>query len=277
MKKYRGYSRIERADAVLWKPGIDPDRLRWKTIRWRMLRNAVWPWPAAVVGFGGCAIVLSESTAMSVLGIALSLFSVCFAWLIFACDRHDPQWAWTADRLVGARHGELFHQSRDFTDLPCSVAVLVGQIILTTDNLRGHQGVDWLGSCLIDRVHALAWETVSCVDKTRELREWVSAASEDAELAEQVRQAEARLAEVDQGARRVAECLRQVLELADAWTEKLRLIGERAELLNTFGGLELPTITPAVCAMEEISESVFSYVTAARDLLGGGPFAWESH
>ncbi|SDW73493.1 hypothetical protein SAMN05421504_1011370 [Amycolatopsis xylanica] len=277
MKKYHGYSRADGGDPVLWKPGVDPDRLRWHAVRWRVLKDSLWPWPASVIGVGTCAIALSESALMTALGIALLVTSACFTWLIFACDKHDLCWKWTADRLMETRRGELFHAASDFNDLPEPISFQVRQIIDYTTKLHGHQGVDWLGACVLEQVHKLAWEIVSCVDRTRELRDWVSAASADDELAEHVRRVEAGLTEIEHGAHRVADCLRQVVELADAWTEKLCLLSERADLLSALDRLELPTITSAVRAMEEIPDSVFAYVTAARDLIGGGPFAWERH
>ncbi|MFD8493908.1 hypothetical protein [Amycolatopsis sp. NPDC059657] len=263
------------AEPALWKPGVDADRLRWRAVRWRVLGDVLWPGPFVAVFVGGGAVALADAVLMVVLGWVLIAAGIAFAGVSFFWEKGERLWLRDADWLLGQRDDKLFYTVADVAGFPAAVVLAVRQIIVATDKLRHHEGAAWLGTEQLDHVHRLAWEAVSSVDETREARRVVRDARGVADLAGAVRAVEANVAARDRDIERAADCLRQVLVLADAWTEKLRAVTMRAALETWLEQLVLPSISPLVTAMEGIPEAVFAYILAARDLLDAGPFPWE--
>ncbi|MEV8609526.1 hypothetical protein AB0383_16605 [Amycolatopsis sp. NPDC051373] len=174
--------------------------------------------------------------------------------------------------------GEFFFRSRDFTDLGPDNHLLVRNLIAGVDELHRSPARAWLDPQLCAEVHQLVWQTLACLDRTRAARNVAAelTAESDTDTGALAAAAREAVAVIDHALDQVAHHLHGCLVLTRAWEAKAR----STELTTRTGRAlaELPgshLLHQLAEAAEGLPQSVFAYITAARDVTGAGTFPWE--
>lgn len=262
-------------ETMLWNPSLNRARLRRLAARASVLSMPTLGVPAGI----GIAVVLLRSggtivtgllAVLSVLVAIASVANIVVHYRCFAEDHtHGPDKPCHLDRVPG----EFFYRAKDFTDLPAPVACAAGGIIDAVGYIHANPAAAWLDHQHLSEIHQVAWNTLRCLDNTRTARRLVQDAREDAELADLVHTTRTALAAIDHGVLDVLTHLLHSVELTRAWASKLQHVSARTRLLAALD--HLASIEHTVRAAVAVPQTTFAYVTAARDVLAAGPFAWE--
>ncbi|MFD8494883.1 hypothetical protein [Amycolatopsis sp. NPDC059657] len=269
-------------DRLVWRPGLDPARIQRRALRWLILKET---FPALNIlgGVAGVAAVVYgtvcdgsgfarlQLTLGSVLTVAVFLRSG-LEYMRIRVELDDEV---RARSLRNRPHGGNFFRIGDFAGLRTDVMAEVTSLVESLHFLHSEPAARWLDATLLSDAHIAAWQVLSIVDSVKPVRLAVKQARVDQELDGLVRSVDADLGALDAGVAWVAECLRQTVALVVVWTANVDALATAARLRAELETTVVPSIDPAVHAAESVPEAVFAYVTAARDLTGTGPFAWE--
>lgn len=264
------------SELMLWRPGVDRTRLRWRA----MLSHLV-PLPATYAGLGAGVIALGAQAFPGKIGWLLIFIGllvvgagVVSVWVTYQCidfdHQHDPGKPCFVDKVPG----RYFYRRHDFNDLPPSMVYSVGKILAGVREVYASPTADWLDLQQLRELHQLAWDSLCVLDQTRTLRSVVDAPPGDS-VSENLIRARSHLAAVDDAVDRVLTCLHQVVLLVQAWEQKLVDIEARERLRVEVDNVPRDTIAAICRSAGSLPESIFAYVTAARDIAMAGPFEWE--
>lgn len=267
----------EGTDLLIWNPHLTARRWRREALR------ASIDWTSMRWGIYGVAGVGLGLRATSWIAAAL-LILFGLVWLGLVAGRiHISYSTWEIEHnhakgrrcRLEQRPGEFFYRERDFADLGPRVRTAVDYLVEAVSHLDNTPAADWLDEELPDRVHHVVWEALSCVDRTRAAR--VLAAKLAAEPDEEELAAAARvaIAALDDALDDLAAHLRACITLTVAWERKLRhaeLAGHVETIMQSLRQIPLQAVADGAA---ELPQTVFAWLTAARDLTDAGPFAWE--
>lgn len=266
---------LDGPDSLLLNP--DVVRARWHVERVRAALR-----PGVVIGvLGGAAgtvvaVTAEMGLAMVCAGVLLTGLSVMVGWERAAGMLAEHDHAASACRLE-RRRGEFFFRSRDFAGLGAAGAV-VRDVIAGVDELHRSPAHAWIGPAVPREVHLVVWQALEFLDRTRTARSLAAdlAADPGSAVGELGATARAAVAEIDEALDEVARHVHGCLVLTRAWEAKLR-DGELAARTET-ALAALPGRRDAknlAAAAEALPQTVFAYVTAARDTAAAGEFPWE--
>lgn len=263
---------------MLWRPGLNRRRLRWRAIRCSTSRTKV---GLALVGIGLACLALRDGprsldwllitfiiliTALSVLGVAVDYHCADYD------HRHRP------DRPCFMEDpGRFFYRASDFRDLPSSTVDAVCRVVTVVRAVHTSPAAAWLDPGHLRDVHCVAWETLRVLEASRPLRHALAdvRSRRDVDLTGDVATARSSVAAVDDALDRVVTCLLQTEALLRSWEQKLVDIELRTRIR---ADLDLMPPDPGAAALrraESVVVGVFATITAARDLTDAGPFPWE--
>lgn len=265
-------------DAMLWHPDLSPARWRRETLRAALSARVV------LCGLLGVAFISdgiawqTGLAAMLTVGLGVvAVGSATFASVVnaecFGTDHvHDRQWRCRLEQ----RPGEFFYRSKDFVSVGSAVYDLVLGLLDVVHELHTTPARAWLPVEVPREAHRAAWEALCCLDRTRTARVVADQLRRDDEASALATQVNETLSGIDQALSEVLRHLRHCLTLAQAWTTKLEhadLETRVQDMLSSLrGGSDAARIAASV---EALSQNVFAFVTAARDVTGAGPFSWE--
>ncbi|UOX88405.1 hypothetical protein MUY14_43125 [Amycolatopsis sp. FBCC-B4732] len=265
------------SDTMLWNPAVTAERWH-RLVSRAFLEHLVSTRCAAglLVLALGIAAPGALAGAMTVGGgIALLLSGVCNAFVAAACLATDHEHRQGHRCRLERSRGEFFLRSADFTALGEAATYQAGLLVDLLSELHDSRARDWLDSELCDRAHQVVWAALVRLTRTESARQHAArlkAAPGETELAATTASA---IAEFDTQLDELIFHLQGCVTLAREWEAKLRHaeIVEHTETVHA--GLRAASIRPFVVVAEELPQSVFAYVTAARDLTGAGRFPWE--
>jgi hypothetical protein len=185
--------------------------------------------------------------------------------------RHDHN----ARCRLEQRPGEFFYRTRDFTTLGTTVGDHAAQLIGAVGELYTTPARAWLDPELPREAHRVVWEALCCLDRTRPARALAAQLAAEPGESELASAAAAAVAQIDQATADLLFHLYGCVTLTRAWEAKLHhgdLAARTATALTVLR--EIPIGRP-VAAAEPLPQSVFAYLTAARDVTDAGPFPWE--
>ncbi len=265
------------ADLMLWRPGLD---------RRRLVRRAGWAslWPkpmlCIVVGVGLIPAGVRESDAVATwlcasIGVVGLITGAVVAWinyLYFDCDhQHGRNRLCFLERV----RGEYFYRPADFIELGPSAVDVASQITAAVRDAYSSPAAAWLDPQHLRNLHNVAWDALTLLDRSRELRDAVGQGRCHGTYNELVRAGEDNLASLDHAVDAILTYLLDVVALVHAWDRKLLEGKHRARLQAELYHLPRGAIATMVRAAESTLDGVFAYVTAARDVTHTGPFDWE--
>ncbi|WP_439382134.1 hypothetical protein [Amycolatopsis lexingtonensis] len=265
------------SDVMLWNPALTAKRWRAEVLRAFLLRALSLRCLAGLLTF---ALLFSFDFAQTLAGaltiggaIALVLSGVLDAVIAAACLATDHQHKRNC-RLERSR-GEFFLRGHEFADLDEATLEAVGVLVDLVGELHDTSARDWLEPELPDQVHQVVWEALTRLARTGAARRHatrLAATPGESDLAATLTAA---LAEFDALLGELIFHLQGCVTLTREWEAKLQH-AELIERITTIcAELEAGSLRPVVEVAAELPRSVFGYVTAARDLTGGGPFPWE--
>lgn len=266
-------------DIMLWNPHLRRARRRWEALR------AALPAQGVLCGVLAVGLLVTgiewETGVAAVLAIGISLAalaSVVFAALVnLACFATDHVHQRGRRCRVERHPGEFFFRTQDFTDFGDVVTEAVSSMIAAINQLHVTPARAWLDPALPCEAHLIAWETLCWLDGTRTalaLARQLGSESPGPELADAMQDA---IAGISQTVHEVAGHLRACVTLTDAWTAKLHRADLEPRIESALDALPGDRSAPLVTAAEGLPQSVFAYVTAARDVTSTGPFPWEQN
>ncbi len=266
-------------DIMLWNPAVTTKRWRWQVLRAVLARLLS---TRCVAGLLALTLVLGAGAAETLVGaltigggIALVLSSLCDAAIAASCLPTDHQHQ-HGDRCPLERSpGEFFLRSDDFVGLGTAAHHTAGLLIDLTGELHSTAARAWIDPELPGRAHHVVWDALTRLTRTSAARRHaarLAAIPGESGLAATTATA---IAEFDTLLDELVFHLQGCVTLTREWEAKLR----HAELVEhtsaVHAELHAASIRPLVEVAEELSKSVFAYVTAARDLTGAGRFPWE--
>lgn len=268
-------------DSLLLNPDISERRWRGERVRAGLrpsivltgLTGAVLAVLAALSGSGFAAVF---ALGAGILVIGASVFA---GWSgaarVLADHRHRPGYPCRLDRV----RGEFFLRSRDFTGLG-TASTAARTLIAGVDELHRSPARAWIDPAVCGEAHRVVWQTLCCLDRTRAARaladELADDPDPDAEVGELAAAARQAVTAIDDGLAVVARHVHACLVLTRAWETKLRhteLAGRADRTLAALPGHD--HVRRLSDAAEALPQTVFAYVTAARDITGAGTFPWE--
>lgn len=266
----------------LWRPGSNSARVEHRALVQFAVRSAVSPVTILCLLVGPAAIASGTGGGRTWFGWVQLLLGVVLvvAGLLYSSTDY-LRTVNSVDDTVRRRvlhdrsHGVDFYSIGDFAGLPTNLIAAVATIMDSLRTLHESAAVAWLDASLLREAHQAAWDIVSIVYQTREIRLGVRQAGDQADLAELVRAVDGKVAAIDAGVTTVAESLQQAVVLAQEWTATVDAMATATRLRAELETATASPIAPVVRAAESVSEGVFAYVTAARDVTGAGPFSWE--
>ncbi|MGW3960133.1 hypothetical protein ACWED2_09935 [Amycolatopsis sp. NPDC005003] len=264
-------------DIMLWNPALTTKRWRWLVLR-RSLERFVSARCAA--GVLAVVLVLSMSATNTLVGalticgaIALLLSGLCDAFVTAACLATDHQHGRRCS--LERSPGEFFFRSDDFADLGAMAHPTAGRLIDLAGELHATTAREWLDPDLPDLVHHAVWEALTRLASTAPTRRQAArlATMPGADdLAATIAMA---IAEFDASLAELVFYLQGCVTLTREWEAKLRHTELVEHTSAVHAELHAASIRPVLDVAEELPESVFAYVTAARDLTDAGRFPWE--
>lgn len=265
-------------ELMLWRPGVDRRWLRWRATLWPVLRTL----GAAALGVVAFALLITGAAPggfwpMVPVAVLLTGLSVVGVVVEFRCAEYDHRHRRGKPCRLETDPGAFFYRSGDFRDLPTSTTDSIHRIIAAVAKVHSSPAAAWLAPQQLRDVHRVAWDALGLLDRTRTLRDVL--ATQRCTPFDELTLVRSFLTDVDVAVDRVLTCLLQAELLVTAWEQKLVEIDQRAQLRAELNGLRLATPLAAIGATvqraEAIPESMFAYITAARDLTNSGPFDWE--
>jgi len=184
---------------------------------------------------------------------------------------HQPDKPCPLDRDRGA----FFYRSQDFDAI---TAATVRSLLVKLHELHGTRA--WIDPEVLRRAHELVWQALCWADRTSAVRaladELAATPTSDDMLGRLAAWTRRVMATLDDNLARVAVDLDGCLVLTRAWENQLqqRDLADRAD--RTLRAL--PTFTDLRglhTATEALQRTTFTYITAARDVVGAGSFPWE--
>ncbi|WP_020663114.1 TadE/TadG family type IV pilus assembly protein [Amycolatopsis benzoatilytica] len=177
---------------------------------------------------------------------------------------------------IERRRGEFFYRLRDFRDLSPAVCKTVSDLLACVNELHRSRATAWLDPTVLEQAHIAVWDVLCCLDRTRDARTLAAELAHDSSRADLADLARVAVERIDRSAAEVAARLRSCTCLTRAWEDKLARRDQAARTERVLAELpRLDDVTRMAAAAEDLSRGVFAYITAARDLTGTGPFAWE--
>jgi hypothetical protein len=266
------------SDIMLWRPGLDQTRLRH-----RMVRASLWPTPVALaiaatllVRCGvqqGSVSVLCISTTVAVLVYVLAGMIARVRYRYCACDHHHAR---GKTCFLERNLGEYFYRTHDLADLPTATVQNIDRIIAAVRDLHDSTAAAWLNPDDLTNAHLAAWDALQAIDHTRYARQLLTEAHNADDSAGAALALGAEVDALDHVLGEVARYLVDAVTLVRTWANTLRRL-DRAERLRTeIDTLPRCVITTAVAHARIATEGIFTSITAARDVLDAGPFAWET-
>jgi hypothetical protein len=259
-------------ELMLWRPGLNRRRLRWRATLRSLLRTFA---AAAIVGIGLAALATREVSgplvwSLIIFAIVLTGISAVGTVVNFRCADYDHQ---HRPCPLESTPGEFFYRTGDFRDLPLSTMDAVCRVIAAVQRVHRSTAAVWLSAQQLRDVHQVAWGALRLVDRTSTLRDVLT----DPRCAkfDELAFVRSYLIETDEAVDRVLTCLLQVELLVTSWERKLAEIDLLAQLRIKLSQVPRETIAATLNRAESVPESVFAYITAARDLTDAGPFDWE--
>ncbi|MFE0025485.1 hypothetical protein [Amycolatopsis sp. NPDC059021] len=262
-------------DSVLLNPDIPQSRWHGERVRAGLCPRIV------LTGLAGAALAVLAAASGSgfalgagILAVGASLFAGWHRAARMLTDhRHDPG---SACRLDRAR-GEFFFRSRDFTDLG-TAGHTVRTLIAGVDELYRSPARAWIDPGVPREVHRVVWQALCSLDRTRAARDLADdlAADPDSAVGELAAAAREAVTVIDDALYEVVRHVHGCLVLTRAWETKLRhtaLATRTHHILATMPGhVEARRLSETA---EALPQTVFHYITAARDITGTGAFPWE--
>ncbi|HWD05822.1 MAG TPA: hypothetical protein VG674_25570 [Amycolatopsis sp.] len=260
-------------DSLLLNPDISVSELRRVRIRAALS-------PAVVLNClcGAVGAALALTTGMGATLVCVCVV-VCGLSVVVGLDnaarlltdhRHETANPWRFDRV-------LFFRSRDFRELG-ELRHVARILIDGVGELHCSPARAWIDPTVPAKVHRLVWHALCCLDRTRAARSLAVELAEDpdsavGDLAVAARES---VAVVDCALSEVVRQVNACLVLIREWEVKLQHAGLDDFKDCTHPALPVDTdLRRLTDFAETLPESVFAHITAARDVLGAGSFAWE--
>jgi hypothetical protein len=261
-------------ELMLWRPDIDRRRLRL-----RFLRAAVLSSPATYAMLGATLVAIGATPRqVSWIFVAAAVLIVAgyalVVWVNYRCADYDHQHGRRKQCFLDRTRGEYFYHVSDFCDLPPSIGYTVSAIITAVRGIHASPAATWLGSQHLREIHQVAWDALCMLDRTRTLRVLVDDPRYQS-ISDDLLDARARLTAVDDTLEGIVNHLYQVTLLGQAWEQKVAESDLRSQLRIEIDNVPDVSIASTLRRAESLAESVFAYVTAARDVTNAGPFVWE--
>lgn len=124
----------------------------------------------------------------------------------------------------------------------------------------------------------MVWKTLCYLDRTRAARDLTNelASDPDPAVGELATSAREVVHAIDDALKDALRHVRGCLELTRAWEAKLRHNNLAARTEGILARLPSHTeLRQLSAAAEALPQTVFAYITAARDITGAGEFPWE--
>lgn len=261
-------------ELMLWRPRIDRSRLQE-----RAFHAAVFSSPATCVLTGATLVAMGTLPQQAnwisrVVAVLILAGYALVVWVNFWCADHDHRHGPDKPCFLDRTRGEYFYHRGDFNELPQPVVYSATMIITTVRGICASRASAWLEPQHLHEIHQVAWDVLCAVDGTRELRKLVDDPHYEA-ATEDLVDARARLSAVDDTLDGILDYLRQVTFLLQAWEQKLTEADLRFRLRTEIEHVPARSMAAVLCSAESLTESVFAYVTAARDVTNAGSFIWE--
>lgn len=261
-------------ELMLWRPGINRNRLRERAFNAAMFSS-----PATCVLLGTTLIAMGALpqktgwvakivTILIVAGYALVV------WVTFWCADHDHQHSPNKPCFLDETRGEYYFHRGDFDDLPPPAMYTACVIITTVRGICTSPATTWLDPRHLREIHQVAWDALQALEKIRDLRKLVEDPRYQA-IANDLADAQACLSVVDDTLDDVVDYLQQVMLLIQAWEQKLTEADLRSRLHAEVDNIPTSSLASTHHRAESVTEGVFAYVTAARDVTNAGSFVWE--
>lgn len=263
-------------DIMLWNPALPPARWRRETLRALISRPTVlW----GLLGGGSLILGIEWATgtaAVVIVAVGVLALLACTLTAVvnldcFTTDHHHHD-----VRCRLERHpGEFFYRTRDFTSLGAPVSALAAQLISAVGELYATPAGAWLDLELPREAHRVVWEALCCLDRTRPARALAAQLAAEPDEDALAGAVAAAVAQIDQAVADLLFHLHGCVTVTRAWEAKLRHRDLAARTDSTLTVLREIPISQVVATAEPLPQSVFAYLTAARDLTDAGPFPWE--
>jgi hypothetical protein len=266
-------------DSVLLNPDMSDAQWRGERVRAGLrprivltgLAGAALAALAAASGSGFAAVF---ALGAGILAVGASLVTGWYSASGTLTDhRHDPGSPCRLDRVRGA----FFFRSRDFNDLG-TAGYAVRALIAGVGELHRSPARAWIDPDVPREVHRVVWQALCCLDRARTARDLADdlAADPDSAVGELAAAAREAVTVIDDALDKVVRHVHGCLVLTRAWEAKLRhgeLAARTDRALTALpGDAEVRALSEAA---EALPQSVFAYVTVARDITGAGAFPWE--
>ncbi|TKG60933.1 hypothetical protein [Prauserella endophytica] len=266
-------------DSMLLNPDIEESQWRGERVRAGLRPRIV------LTGLAGAALAALAAASgggfAAVFALSAGILAVCASvvagWYsaarMLTDHRHAPGRFCRLDRV----RGEFFFRSRDFADLG-TASYAVRTLIAGVDELHRSPARAWIDPGVPREVHRVVWQAVCCLDRTRAARGLAGelATDPDSTVGELAAAAREAVTVIDDALDEIVRHVHGCLVLTRAWEAKLRhdeLATRTDHVLATVPGrAELLRLTEAA---EALPQTVFAYITAARDITGAGAFPWE--
>lgn len=262
------------AELMLWRPGIERSRLRE-----RAFYAAVFSSPPTCTLLGTTLVAMGalpqqESWISSSVAVLILAGYALVVWVNFWCADHDHRHGPDKQCFLDRTRGEYFYYRGAFDDLPQPIVCSASTIIATIRGIYVSPAVTWLEPQHLHEIHQVAWDALCVLDQTRDLRKLVDDPRYQV-ISDDLVDAQARLSVVDDTLDRIVNCLCQVTLLIQAWEQKLTEADLRSQLCAEVDNVPASSMASTLRRAEALTESVFAYVTAARDVTNAGSFVWE--
>lgn len=263
-------------DSLLLNP--DVARARWRAER---VRAALRP-GVVLGGLGGTAgtvvaVTAGMGVAMVCAGVLLVGLSAVVGWERAAGMLAEHDHTASAACRLERRRGEFFFRSRDFAGLGAA-GNAARDLIAGVDELHRSPARAWIDPALPREVHRVVWQALEFLDRTRAARSLADdlAADPGSSVGELGAAACAAVAEIDDAFDEVVWHVHSCLVLTRSWEAKLRYgelaVRTEATLAALPGHGDAKQLTATA---EALPQTVFAYITAARDTAFAGDFPWE--
>jgi len=258
-------------ELMLWRPGLNRSRLRWRVVWWPVLRTLI---AAALAGAVLVALVTHvlppEFWLMVFVSVMLTGASAVPAVVDYRCAEYDHQ---HRPCSLERRSGEFFYRMGDFYEVPGFTLDCVRRIVAAVRRVHLSPDATWLNPQQLHDIHQMAWDTLHMLYRTQVLR--VALADPRCVQFDEVARARLHLAKVDDVVERVLTSLLQAELLVTSWERKLDDADLQGQLREELNRATWETIATTLHQADAVPEGIFAYVTAARDLTNAGPFDWE--
>jgi hypothetical protein len=261
-------------ELMLWRPGIDRRRLRDQAFSAAVFSSsAIWVL-LGIALLAICTLPLQDKWTSSFVAVLIVAGYAVAVWVNYQCADYDHRHRPGKPCFLDRTRGEYHYHRGDFDDLPESVVCSANAIITTVHAIYASPAVTWLEPRRLHEIHRVAWNALSGLDQSRGLRKLVNDTRCQAISGDLV-DARARLSLIDVTSDGILDCLQQVALLVHSWEQKLVESGLRSQLRAEVDNVPAVAMASTLHRAESLTEGVFAYVTAARDVTNAGPFAWE--